>query len=55
MDSEPDAALLKLQEDVAAQKVKHEALEEKVDNIDVKQNDMDSKLDAILTLLSKKP
>ncbi|MCI19064.1 hypothetical protein A2U01_0040219, partial [Trifolium medium] len=57
MDSEPPSYILKLQEDLDSQKVKHEALEVKVDNLAenqkvmaTKQDTMDSKLDAILAL-----
>ncbi|MCI10866.1 hypothetical protein A2U01_0031963 [Trifolium medium] len=62
MDSEPPAYVLKLQEDFDSQKVKHEALEVKFDNMaetqkvmQSKQDTMDSKLDTTLALLSKKP
>ncbi|MCH82735.1 hypothetical protein A2U01_0003546 [Trifolium medium] len=62
MDSEPPPYVLKMQEDIDSQKVKHEALEVKFDNLAetqkvmaTKQDTMDSKLDAIFALLSKKP
>ncbi|MCI93275.1 hypothetical protein A2U01_0114573, partial [Trifolium medium] len=60
--SDPDPLVLKLQEDLAAQKAEQELLKEEVRNLTESQNhvlktqeDMNSKLDAILAFMSKKP
>ncbi|MCH99931.1 hypothetical protein A2U01_0020946 [Trifolium medium] len=62
MEPEPPSYVLKLQADIGSQKVKHDVLEVKFDNLAenqkvmaTKQDTMDSKLDAILVFLSKKP
>ncbi|MCI14410.1 hypothetical protein A2U01_0035541, partial [Trifolium medium] len=54
MDSEPPAYVLKMQADIESQRIKQEALEQKVDKIAENQQDMSSKLDVILALMSKK-
>ncbi|MCI81643.1 hypothetical protein A2U01_0102917, partial [Trifolium medium] len=53
-EPEPPSYVLKMQEDIENQKIKQEALEQKVDQIAENQKDMSSKLDAILALMSKK-
>ncbi|MCI08880.1 hypothetical protein A2U01_0029962 [Trifolium medium] len=55
MEPEPPSYVLKMQEDIANQKIKQEALEEKVDKIAENQKDMNSKLDVIFAFMSQKP
>ncbi|MCI30601.1 hypothetical protein A2U01_0051811 [Trifolium medium] len=54
MDSEPPAYVLKMQADIESQRIKQEALEQKADKVAEIQHEMSSKLDALISLLSKK-
>ncbi|MCI96346.1 hypothetical protein A2U01_0117646, partial [Trifolium medium] len=54
MDPELPAYILKMQADIEAQRIKQETLEKKVDKVIEIQPDLSSKLDALLSLMTKK-